>query len=175
MSEAATVQKSLTELLPEQAIQELEVWIAKYPPERKRSAVMSGLMIAQQNNNGYLSEELMNAVADYLDIPHVAAYEVATFYGMYNLKPVGDHVINVCTNISCMLRGSAEVMSHLEQRLGVKVGETTEDKKITLKEVECQGACAGAPMCEVDQVFHENLTTEKLDQIVDAILVKSEV
>ncbi|PCJ50916.1 MAG: NAD(P)H-dependent oxidoreductase subunit E [Gammaproteobacteria bacterium] len=173
MSEQATARKSLTELLPAAAIKAIDVFVAKYPSDRKRSAVMSSLMIAQENNAGFLSEELMDAVADYLEIPHMAAYEVATFYTMYNLKPVGEHVINVCTNISCMLRGSKEIVEQLNKKLNIKFGETTTDNKFTLKEVECQGACAGAPMCEIDKVFHENLTPESINEIVDNILAKS--
>lgn len=172
MSSAVTVDTPLADILSADELATLNTWLAKYPPERKRSAVMAALMIAQKNNGGYLTESLMNSVADHLGIPHVAAYEVATFYSMYQLEPVGEHVINVCTNISCMLRGSDKVMSHLENRLNIKVGETTADNKITLKEVECQGACAGAPMCEVDETFYEDLTPEKLDQIVDGILSK---
>jgi NADH-quinone oxidoreductase subunit E len=166
-------QQRLTELLPAEAIKAIDVFVAKYPIDRKRSAVMSSLMIAQESNAGFLSEELMDAVADYLEIPHIAAYEVATFYTMYNLKPVGEHVINICTNISCMLRGSKEIVEHLNKRLSVKFGETTTDNKFTLIEVECQGACAGAPMFEVDKVFHENLTPEKVDTIIDGILSKN--
>jgi len=173
MTEVTSPQTDLERFIPAEAIEELEYELTKYPANKRRSAVMAGLMIAQRCNNGYLSEELMNAVADYLGIPHVAAYEVATFYTMYNLEPVGEHVINVCTNISCMLRGSSEIMSHLEKRLAIKVGETTADKKFTLVEVECLGACKDAPMCEIDEVFHENLTPEKMDQIVDSILAKS--
>jgi NADH-quinone oxidoreductase subunit E len=172
MTDAVTSPKSLTDFLPEAAIQQFETEIAKYPADRRRSAVMAGLMIAQKHNKGYLSEELMDAVADYLGIPHVAAYEVATFYTMYNLEPVGEHVINVCNNISCMLRGCNELIEHLEKRLNVKVGGTTSDNKITLRTVECAGACAGAPMCEVDEVYHENLTKESLDALVDRILAK---
>ena len=173
MSEPVTAQMSLTEFLPADAISEIERCIAKYPPEQKRSAVMSALMVAQENNKGYLSEELMNSVADYLEIPHMAAYEVATFYTMYNLKPVGEHVINVCTNISCMLRGSKEIVERLNERLEIRFGKTTKANKFTLMEVECQGACAGAPMCEIDKVYHENLTVEKVDKIIDKILKKS--
>ncbi len=173
MSEQVTAQKSLTELLPVEAISEIERCIAKYPAEQKRSAVMSALMVAQENNAGYLSEELMDAVADYLEIPHMAAYEVATFYTMYNLEPVGEHVINVCTNISCMLRGSKEIVERLNQRLNIGFGEATNDNKVTLIEVECQGACAGAPMCEIDKVYHENLTPKKIDNIIDKILAKN--
>ena len=170
MSDLAEAQKSLKGMLPEEAIQEIEVWLAKYPADKRRSAVMAALMIAQTNNGGYLSQELMDAVADYLGIPHVAAYEVATFYTMYNLEPVGEHVINVCNNISCMLRGCDELIAHLEKRLGIKTGQTTPDNKITLRTVECAGACAGAPMCEIDEVYHEHLTEEKLDSLVDKIL-----
>ena len=173
MSTQAIAEKSLIELLPAEAMKEIDRCIAKYPAEQKRSAVMSSLMVAQESNAGYLSEKLMDAVADYLDIPHMAAYDVASFYTMYNLKPVGEHVINVCTNISCMLRGSSEIVDKLKEKLSIGFGETTEDNKITLKEVECQGACAGAPMCEIDKVFHENLTPEKIDSIVDGILAKN--
>ena len=173
MSIQATAEKSLTELLPASAMKEIDRCVAKYPSEQKRSAVMSSLMVAQESNAGYLPEQLMDAVADYLDIPHMAAYEVASFYTMYNLKPVGEHVINVCTNISCMLRGSSEIVDRLKEKLSIGFDETTTDNKITLKEVECQGACAGAPMCEIDKVFHENLTPEKIDSIVDGILAKN--
>jgi NADH-quinone oxidoreductase subunit E len=172
MTDSATAKKSLTEMLPEEAIQEIEVWLAKYPADRRRSAVMASLMIAQKNNKGYLSQELMDAVADYLGIPHVAAYEVATFYTMYNHEPVGEHVINVCNNISCMLRGCDDLIAHLEKRLDIKTGQTTEDNKITLRTVECAGACAGAPMCEIDEVYYEHLTEEKLDKLVDNLLGK---
>ncbi len=174
MSEAVTERKPLTDLLPPEVIEEFEVCIAKYPADRRRSAVMDGLMLAQRANNNYLSQELMDAVADYLGIPHVAAYEVATFYTMYNLEPVGEHVINVCNNISCMLRGCDDLIAHLEKRLGIKTGQTTPDNKITLRTVECAGACAGAPMCEIDEVYHEHLTEEKMDALVDAILKKQE-
>ena len=98
-----------------------------------------------------------------------AAYEVATFYSMYQLEEVGSYVINVCTNISCALRGSDEVLSHLKQRLNIGPGETTEDKQFTIREVECLGACAGAPMFEVDRIYHENLDAEKIDQIIDRL------
>ena len=172
MSEAVTKQKSLVDMLPQESIDEIEVWLAKYPAERRRSAVMGALMVAQKANNNFLSQELMDGVADYLGIPHVAAYEVATFYTMYNLEPVGEHVINVCNNISCMLRGCDGLIAHLEKRLNIKTGQTTPDNKITLRTVECAGACAGAPMCEIDEVYHEHLTEQKMDALVDAILNK---
>lgn len=156
---------ALKALLPASAIAEIEVWIAKYPPDRKRSALMGALTIAQDHLN-HLSTETMDAIADYLGIPHIAAYEVATFYSMYQLKPVGKHVINVCTNVSCMLRGSDEIVGHLKQKLGIGFRETTADGKFTLREVECLAACGGAPCCLIDKTYHENLTPAKLDQIL---------
>ena len=111
----------------------------------------------------------MNAVARYLGMPSIAVYEVATFYTMFNLKPVGRHVINVCTNISCMLCGSEQIVKHMENRLGISLGETTPDGRITLKEAECLAACAGAPMFYIGATFYENLTTQKIDNILDSL------
>lgn len=165
----STAEKSLPELISAEGIAEMDAWIAKYPEKGKRSAVMGGLMLAQRENNNYLSEELMNAVADYIGIPRMAAYEVATFYSMYNLKPVGKYVINVCTNISCSLRGSDKVIEKLKQKLGIAPGETTDDNQFTIREVECLGACAGGPMLEVDHVYHEHLDDDKIDQIIDKL------
>src|SRR3990167_8289523 len=155
----------LKELLPASAIAEIEVWLAKYPPDRRRSAVMGALTIAQDHLN-HLSTETMDAVADYLGIPRIAAYEVATFYSMYQLQPVGKHVINVCTNVSCMLRGSDQIVGHLQKKLGIGFKQTTKDGKFTLREVECLAACGGAPCCLIDKTYHENLTPEKVDQIL---------
>jgi NADH-quinone oxidoreductase subunit E len=125
------------ELLTPASRAEIDTWIAKYPVERKPSAVMAALRIAQDQNGGWLTTELMDAVAAYLEMAPIAVYEVATFYSMYQLEPVGRHRINVCTNISCLLRGSEEVVEHLQTRLGIKLGETTADGRYTLKEVEC--------------------------------------
>lgn len=169
MAELQINHKRLAELIGAEAVSEFDIEIAKYPENHKRSAVMAGLTLAQRCNNGYLNEELMDAVANYLGIAPMAAYEVATFYSMYQLKPVGKHVINVCTNISCSLRGSDEVLAHLKQRLGIGVGETTVDKQFTIREVECLGACAGAPMFEVNRVYHENLSDQKIDDIIDSL------
>jgi NADH-quinone oxidoreductase subunit E len=149
------------------SLTELDSWIAKYPEGRQMSAVMAGLRIAQDQNGGWLSDELIEAVAVYLDMEPIEAYEVATFYSMYERDPVGRHKISVCTNISCMLRGSDEVVSHLESRLGIKLGQTTADGEFTLKEVECLGACVNAPMMQVGRQYHENLTPELLDSIID--------
>ncbi|MEK7206298.1 MAG: NADH-quinone oxidoreductase subunit NuoE, partial [Pseudomonadota bacterium] len=145
---------------------EIDVWIAKYPPDHKRSAVMAALRIAQDQNGGWLSIDLIEAVAEYLEMAPVEVHEVATFYTMYDLKPVGRHKVCVCTNISCLLRGSDKIMEHLQKKLGVKVGETTPGGKFTLKEVECLGACVGAPMMMVGRTYYEDLTPEKVDEIL---------
>ncbi len=143
--------------------------IAKYPPDQKQAAVMAALRIAQEQNGGWLSVELIEAVAEYLEMPAIAVHEVATFYSMYDLKPVGRHKVCVCTNISCLLNGSSRIMEHLQKKLGVRPGETTAGGKFTLKEVECLGACGGAPMMMVDKTYHENLTPEKVDEILDGL------
>ncbi len=146
---------------------EIDAWVAKYPGEWKQSAVMAALRIVQDDNGGYLTRELMDRVADYLDMPPIAVYEVATFYSMYETEPVGRHKICVCTNISCMIRGSDRIVEHLEKRLGVGLGGTTEDGRFTLKEVECLGACGGAPMFQIGRQYYENLTPELVDSILE--------
>ncbi|WP_196139476.1 NAD(P)H-dependent oxidoreductase subunit E [Aliikangiella sp. G2MR2-5] len=159
----------LKNLLSPDAIAEIDGWIKKYPPERKRPPIIAALKVVQEHNGNYLTEELMQAVAEYLDVPHIAVYEVATFYSMFHLNEVGKHVISVCNNISCSLRGADKVIEHLQNRLNIKVGETTDDGVYTIKTVECMAACGGAPMLEVDKVYHENLTEEKIDQILSDI------
>lgn len=149
--------------------QKLDAWIAKYPTDRAQSAVIACLHILQDAHQGWLPKPVMNALAGYLAIPAISVYEVATFYTMFDLKPVGKHKINVCTNISCLLNGSEEVVSHLETRLKVKLGQTTEDGQYTLRQVECLGACCGAPMMQIGRDYHENLTTDKIDQILAGI------
>lgn len=167
IANAKPVQPSLQELLNETAFAECQWWVSKYPAERKRSAVMALLAIAQRENGGWLRELDMNAVADFLEIPRIAAYEVASFYSMYKLKPIGRHLIDVCTNISCMLNGSEELMAHLKSKYGVGHGETSADGRLTVRSVECLGACVGAPMLQLDsRDYHENLTVEKLDQLI---------
>ncbi len=156
-------------LLTEVVCKKIDIWIAKYPSEQKQSAVMPALRIVQEHNKGYLTNDLMDAIAEYLDMRPISVYEVATFYSMYELKPVGETKIGVCTNVSCQLRGSEEIVAHLNQRLGINLGETTEDNKYTLKEVECLGACGGAPMFQIGNTYYEDLTIEKVDQILDAI------
>jgi len=150
--------------------EEIDRWVAKFPPDRKRSAVISALHAVQHENDGFLTTDLMDAVAAYLELPPIHVYEVATFYSMFETKPVGRHHISVCTNISCMLRGSQEVVDHVEKKLGIKTGESTPDGRIYLKrEEECLAACTGAPMMMVDHVFHENLTPENIDKILDEL------
>ncbi|MFT4058818.1 MAG: NADH-quinone oxidoreductase subunit NuoE [Legionella sp.] len=161
-----TSAKMLPQLMPAHRIRDIDHWIAKYPADQKQSAVMSALRIVQEEH-GHLTEELMDAVAEYLDSPPIAVYEVASFYSMYERNPVGRHSINVCTNISCMLRDSAGVVSHLEKKLGIKLGETTDDGRFTLRSVECLGACVNAPMMQVDKDYHENLTPESIDKVLE--------
>lgn len=152
--------------LSESVKTQIDHWISKYPPERKSSAVMGALTVVQDDNGGHLTTELMDAVADYLDIPAIAVYEVATFYSMYEHKPVGRYKICVCTNISCMLCGSDDIVAHLKSKLGVGFGEVTADGKFSLKEVECLGACIDAPMMQIGATYHEKLTPAKIDQIL---------
>ncbi len=148
---------------------QIDKWIGKYPAGWKQSAVMAALSIMQDENGGWLSREIMDDVAAYLDMPPIAVYEVATFYSMYELEPVGRHKVCVCTNISCMINGSDKIVDHLEGRLGVKLGQTTEDDRFTLKEVECLGACGGAPMMPIGKQYYENLAPEKVDEILDGL------
>jgi NADH-quinone oxidoreductase subunit E len=150
--------------------EEIDHWVAKFPPDRKRSAVISALHAVQHENHGYLTTDLMDAVAEYLGLPNIQVYEVASFYSMFEVKPVGRHHISVCTNISCMLRGSQAVVEHVESKLGIKTGESTPDGRIYLKrEEECLAACTGAPMMMVDHVFYENLTPASIDKILDEL------
>ena len=145
----------------------IDEWLAKYPPTQGRSAVLAALREVQHENHGYLTVELMDWVAAYLKLPKIAVYEVASFYSMFETKQVGHHSISVCTNISCMLRGGEEILAQVENRLGIKLGESTPDGKVYLKvEEECLAACCGAPMMMIDHVYHENLTPEKVDELL---------
>lgn len=148
----------------------IDHWVAKFPPEHKRSALIQALLAAQQQNGGWVDSDMIEAVADYLELPPVWAYEVVSFYSMFDNKPVGKHKVNICTNISCWLNGAEDLVSHVENKLGVKMGETTADNRITLiVEEECLAACCGAPMMVVDGHYHENLDTDKIDQILDGL------
>ena len=149
---------------------EIELWKARFPADRSRSAVLSALHAVQHENEGYLTAEQMNAVAAYLDLPTIQVYEVATFYSMFQTKPVGRHNVAICTNISCMLRGADDIVEHVEKKLGIKTGESTADGRIYLKrEEECLAACCGAPMMMVNHKYHENLTTAQVDTILDEL------
>ena len=155
-------------MLSDNAIAEIDREISKYPEGQKRSAVMAALRIAQEEHN-HLTRELIESVADVLEIPAIRAMEVATFYSMYEHNPVGRHKISVCTNISCMICGSDDVLAHLKSRLGIGIGELTADKKFSIKEVECLGACGGAPMMQIGKQYYENLNAERIDQILDSL------
>ncbi len=156
--------------LSEHVREEIDRSVKTFPEGRQRSAVISALRAVQHENQGYLTPELMDTVAEYLDLPPIQVYEVATFYSMFETEPVGRHSISVCTNISCMLRGSGEIVEHLEQKFGIKTGESTEDGKFYLKrEEECLAACCGAPMMMVDHEYYENLTTAKVDALLERL------
>ena len=148
--------------------EEIERWKARFPEDRQRSAVIGALHAVQHENDGYLTAELMNDVADYLSLPTIQVYEVATFYSMFQTKPVGRHNVAICTNVACMLRGADDIVDHVEKKLGIKTGESTADGRIYLKrEEECLAACCGAPMMMVDHKYHENLSKEKVDELLD--------
>jgi len=143
--------------------------IAKYPPGRQQSAVMPLLDLAQRQNGNWLPRVAIDYVADMLEMPRIRAHEVATFYTMYNLRPVGKHFVQVCTTTPCWLRGSDEIVHACEKKLGINLGETTADGQFTLVEVECLGACVNAPMVQIGDDFYEDLTPETVEKILDAL------
>lgn len=147
----------------------IDRWLQKYPEDQKQSALLAALRIVQDENGGSLSESLLDAVAEYLAIPHIAVYEAATFYTMYDLQTVGKYKINICTNISCKLRGCGKIVKHLQDQLNIKLGETTVDGKFTLREVECLAACANAPMMQIGKTYYEDLTPAKVDEILQQL------
>lgn len=157
--------------LSEDVTKEIDRWKARFPEGRQRSAVLSSLHAVQHENNGYLTVEQMNAVAEYLELPTIQVYEVATFYSMFQTQEVGRHEVSICTNISCMLRGADDIVAHVEKKLAIKLGESTPDGRIFLKrEEECVAACCGAPVMMVDHKYHENLTNEQVDEILDGLV-----
>ncbi len=157
-------------VLSAHAREEIDRWLARYPDDQKQSAVLAALREVQHENGGYLTTPLMDAVAAYLEMPAIAVYEVASFYSMFELEPVGRHSVSVCTNVSCMLRGGDDILAHIENRLGIAVGQSTPDGRIYLKlEEECLAACCGAPMMQVDHVYYENLTPARVDEILDGL------
>lgn len=156
-------------MLSPEAIEKIDYELTKYPADQRQAAVMSALRIVQ-TERGWLSRESITEVAQYLGMPEIAAMEVATFYNMYDLSPVGKYKITICTNISCMLRGSDEIVEHLQQKLNVGFNEITPDGKFCLKEGECMGCCGGAPLMHVNNTqMHEFLTAEKVDAILEEL------
>jgi NADH-quinone oxidoreductase subunit E len=148
----------------------IDHWVSKFPPDRKRSALIQALFVAQEQNHGFLTDELITAVAKYLELPAIWAYEVASFYSMFETHPVGRNNVAVCTNISCWLNGGEDIVRHCEKKLGIKSGESTPDGRVYLKvEEECLAACAGAPMMVVNGHYHERLTAESVDKILDEL------
>ena len=148
----------------------IDHWLTKFPAQQKRSAVMQGLFAEQEQNHGWLSDELIAAVAKYLGLPPVWAYEVASFYSMFELEPVGRHSVSFCTNISCWLNGAEDLVAHAERKLGVKLGQSTADGRVYLRcEEECVAACCGAPAAVINGHYHEKLTPQKVDELLDGL------
>ena len=156
-------------MISDQAKKEIDIWVAKYPEGKQSSAVMQALTIVQNENGGSLTNDLIKVVADYLEMPAISVQEVATFYENYNNMPLGKHVIRFCHNISCMLNGSDELISYLEETLDVKTGEISKDGLVSVKRVECLGACVGGPMCQIGDQYYENLTKKRIDEILDGL------
>ena len=161
---------SKLQLLTESTTREIDRWIARFPPGRQRSACIAALRAAQEQNSGFLTPDLIDAVAEYLKLAPIQVYEVASFYSMLETHPCGRHHVSICTNISCMLNGGEALVAHAERKLGIGVNESTPDGRIFLKrEEECLAACTGAPMMMVDHEFHEHVTPESLERILDAL------
>ncbi len=148
-------------------LQEFNRLVARYPQGKQKSALLPVLHLAQDSFGGWLSSETMDYVAELLSIQPIEVYEVATFYSMYNLKPVGKFMFEVCQTGPCMISGSDDIVAYINEKLGIKAGETTADGLFTLKTVECLGACGYAPMMQLGKHFREHLTKEKVDQIID--------
>jgi NADH-quinone oxidoreductase E subunit len=153
-------------MLSQKAIQEIETLKARYP--NFRSALMPALWIAQEEN-GYLSKDTLREVADVMGLTPADVESVASFYSMYNKQPVGKYMVEVCTNIACSLLGGQELARHIEQRLGVPIGENTPDGLFTVKRVECMASCGGAPAIQVNGLYHENMTPERFDTLVEEL------
>jgi len=158
--------ESKVQSLSPEVIKAINKELTKYPADQKKSAIMRALWLAQEANKGWLSVDLIHSVADFLQIPRISAFEIATFYTMYDLKPVGKNKIYVCTSLSCMLGGSDEILNHLQNKLDIDVEETTADGCFTLKTAECLAACGGAPMMQVNDQYYENLTIDSVDKLL---------
>lgn len=152
-----------------EALNKVNAIIARYPAGKQKSALLPLLHIAQAEFDGWLSPEVMDYVASLLSIQPVEVYEVATFYTMYNTKPVGKCLIEVCRTGPCWLRGADDIVEHIENKLDIKVGETTTDGMFTLKTVECLGSCGTAPMLQCGAEYYENLTNEKVDSLIEKL------
>jgi NADH-quinone oxidoreductase subunit E len=156
-------------MLTAESLKKIDREVAKYPADQKRSAVMSALIVAQ-DEKGWLSSETMDFVAQYLGMPPVAVYEVATFYSMYNLEKIGRHKLTLCTCLPCGLQGALDAADHLREKLGIDFNETTADGRFTLKEGECMGACAMAPVLLVNnKKMLDYMTRDKLDQLIESL------
>lgn len=168
-------EKSASFEFTSQSMQEAKKHLAKYPAGKQRSAVLPLLDLAQRQNGGWLSREAMDYVAEFLSLPAIKVYEVATFYTMFNLKPVGKHLIQVCRTTPCWLRGSDKLTNACKDKLGVDLKETTSDGKFTLVEVECLGACVNAPMVQINDDYFEDLTAESMVKIIDDLAAGKKV
>ena len=167
---AETIAVDVREQLSSHVREEIDELLTHFPAEQKKSALLGALNIVQHENKGFLTEELMTLVANYLGLAKIEVYEVASFYSMYELKPVARNNVAICTNVCCMLMGSQTIVDHVEKKLNIKIGESTDDGRIYLKkEEECLAACAGGPMMQVNHVYYENLTAEKVDEILDGL------
>jgi len=153
----------------DEALRKVDAIFKRYPAEHRESALLPVLHLAQRSFGGWLSREALDYVAEIMDMPPIRVYEVATFYTMYNLEPVGKHHVQVCTNISCWLCASDDIVKALEEKLRIGMGKTTEDARFTLTEVECLGACVNAPMMQINDDYHENLTPGKVSEIIDGL------
>lgn len=159
----------MSDVLTPALCERIDAWLGRFPAEHRRSAVLGALREVQKEH-GHLTPERMDAVADYLGIPAIQVYEVGSFYTGFRHQPGGRHTVAVCTNVSCWLRGGAELLAHVEKSLGIRAGESTRDGRIFLKrEEECLAGCCGAPMMQVNHVYHEDLTPEKADRILGAL------
>ena len=160
----------INNFLTDEIKEEIDSIRLKFPKDKNKSSIIESLLTIQHANDGYLTNDIIESLADYLDLEKIDVYEVATFYSMFNLKPIGKNIISVCTNVSCMLRNSDEIVNYIEKKLKVKIGESTKDNKFYLKnEMECLAACNGAPMMQVNHINYENLTFKKIDEILDGI------
>ena len=172
MSSLSSPDSKKTNVLSKYERAEIDSWLKRYPEDQKQSALLAALH-AVMHEDHYLSTAKMDAVADYLGLPKIAVYEVASFYSMFEMdeKAAAKNVIAVCTNVSCMLNGSDKIVEHIEDKLDVKLGESTSDGQFFFKvEEECLAACCGAPMMQVNHVYHEHLTIEKVDEILDGLM-----